>query len=77
MLMIIGSTFIYEIGVYILQVLELSINVEMLAFGTTLLIEVAYNTILTIILYPLMRMWGYRLEDVFKGKKMLTRYFGF
>ena len=75
MLMIIGSTCIYEIGVYILQVIELSINIEIISFSITLLIEVAYNTILTIILYPLMQMWGYRLEDLFKGKKMLTRYF--
>lgn len=77
MLMIIGCTCIYEIGIYILQIIELSINMEVLAFVTTLLIEIAYNTILTIIVYPLMRMWGYRLEDLFKGKKMLTRYFGF
>ena len=75
MLMIIGSTCIYEIGVYVLQVVELSINVETLEFLTTLLIETVYNTILTIILYPLMQKCGYRIEDLFKGNKMLTRYF--
>lgn len=75
MLIIIGSTCVYEIGVCMLQAIELSINVDMLVFFTTLLIEVAYNTILTIILYPLMQMCGYRIEDEFKSKKMLTRYF--
>ena len=75
MLIIIGSTCVYEIGVCILQAIKLSINVDLVAFFITLLIEVAYNTILTIILYPLMQKWGYKVEDEFKAKNMLTRYF--
>ena len=75
MLMIIGSTCIYEIGAYILQAMELSINADGVAFFSTLVIEVVYNMILSIILYPLMQRWGYRIEDIFKGKIMLTRYF--
>lgn len=75
MLMVIGSTCVFEIGTYILQIAQLSINVEILPFITTLLIEVLYNTILTIILYPIMQKLGYRIEDNFKGPKILTRYF--
>lgn len=75
MLMIIGSTCIYEIGVCILQVIELSIEIEIVQFLIKLLIEIMYNTILTIILYPIMQKLGYKIEDIFKGKKMLTRYF--
>ena len=44
-------------------------------FIITLLIEVIYNTILTIILYPLIQKIGYAIEDVFKGQTILTRYF--
>lgn len=75
MLMIMGSTCIFEIGNYILQMIELSIYVEIIPFLTTLWIEVVYNTILTIILYPMMQKLGYKIEDTFKGQKMLTRYF--
>ena len=76
MLMIIGSTCIYEIGTYILQAMELSIKADTAAFFKILLIEIIYNTILSIILYPVMHKCGYRIEDIFMGKKMLTRYFG-
>lgn len=75
MLMVIGSTCVFEIGSYILQVIELSIHVEIMPFVITLLIEVIYNTILTIILYPMIQTLGYKIEDIFKGQKILTRYF--
>lgn len=75
MLMVIGSTCLYEIGVYLLQMIELSIHVEILPFFITLLIEVLYNTLLTIILYPIIQKLGYIIEDIFKGQKILTRYF--
>lgn len=75
MLMVAGSTCVFEIGNYILQMIELSIYIEILPFITTLVIEVIYNTILTIILYPMIQKLGYRIEDLFKGQKVLTRYF--
>lgn len=75
MLMVAGSTAIFEIGNYILQMIELSINVEIIPFVITLIIEIIYNTILTIILYPIMQKVGYKIEDIFKGQKILTRYF--
>ena len=75
MLMITGSTCIYEIGIYIFQIVQLSINIQAVEFLIILLLEVLYNAILTIILYPIMQKIGYRIEDIFKGQKVLTRYF--
>lgn len=75
MLMVMGSTCIYEIGIYILQIIEQSIYIEIIPFLITLLIEVLYNTILIIILYPMMQKFGYKIEETFKGQKILTRYF--
>lgn len=75
MLMVIGSTCIFEIGTYILHIAQLSIYVEIIPFLITLLIEVIYNTILTIILYPIIQKLGYRIEDNFKAQQILTRYF--
>lgn len=75
MLMVIGSTLIYETGVYIFNIFRLEINVEVFSFIKILFIEVLYNTILVIILYPLIQKAGYALENMFKVKNILTRYF--
>lgn len=69
------STIIYEIGAYILNYAFLNINVEILAFTKILLIETLYNIILTIIIYPIMQLTGYDVEEQYKGSKILTRYF--
>lgn len=74
-LMIIGSTIIYELGMYIFNVVILDINIEIISFAKTLLIETIYNSILVIILYPLLQKAGYYLENTFKVKNILTRYF--
>lgn len=75
MLMIMGSTVIYELGIYIFQIAQLSINIESTAFLKILIIETIYNIILAIIFYPLMQKLGYKVEDIYKGNKILTRYF--
>lgn len=74
-LMVLGSTLIYEMGTYFIQIIRLSINVELISFITKLTIEALYNVILTIILYPIFQKAGYRIEDIFKANKILTRYF--
>lgn len=74
-LMVIGSTFIFEIGSYIIQIIEQSINIEVIEFTKILFVEAIYNAILTIIFYPLMQKLGYKIEETFKVQKILTRYF--
>lgn len=69
------STIIYEIGIYILNYIFLSINIEIIAFIKILLIETIYNIILTIIIYPIIQLTGYDVEEEYKGSKILTRYF--
>lgn len=75
MLMIAGSTIIYEVACYVFSIVTLNINIEMFSFIKILLIEVLYNLLLTIILYPLIQRLGHTLEETFKMKKILTRYF--
>ena len=75
MLMVIGSTCVFEIGVYILQVIQLSVHIEVSPFIKILLIETVYNAILTIIIYPIIQKCGYIIENNFKGQQILTRYF--
>ena len=68
-------TIIYEIAVYIMQYIVIGINLEIFQFIKTLLIEVIYNIIIIIILYPLMKFTGYEIENEIKGDRILTRYF--
>ena len=75
MAMVAMCTIIYEVGSYLLSYLILNINVEILAFIKILLIETIYNVILTIILYPIMQLTGYDVEEEYKGSKILTKYF--
>lgn len=75
MLMVMASTLLFELGSYIFSAIVIDTNIEILYLARNLLIEIIYNAILTIILYPLIQIIGYRIEDIFKGQKILTRYF--
>lgn len=75
MLMVAGCTIIYEAGGYIFHIFRLGISVEIISFVKVLLIEVIYNIIVSVIIYPLIRKLGYALENIFKTKNILTRYF--
>ena len=75
MLMVIGCTIIYEIGMYILRYALLSINVEIGSFIRILVAEVIFNILITIILYPLIQKTGHKIENEYKGNRILTRYF--
>ncbi len=73
--MVTGSTVIYELGQYIFQMLKWNTNFEILPFIKILIIEIIFNMVLVIILYPLIQKAGNYLEKVFKNKSILTRYF--
>ena len=75
MLMVIGSTLMFESISYFANTLIVGNLIELLAFIRILSIEILYNTLLTIILYPIIKKLGYKLEETFEDKKALTRYF--
>lgn len=75
MLMVIGSTGIYEVGMYILRYAILDSSIEILSFSKILVAEVAFNILITIVLYPLIQKTGHIIENEYKGSKILTRYF--
>lgn len=74
-IMIMSSTIIYEIGCYLFNMMTLGMNLEIISFIKTLLIETLYNIIITIIIYPIMQKLGHILEEIFKTRTILTRYF--
>lgn len=75
MLIVMGTTCVCEIISYILHIIAFGLNIEILRFLKIIFIEVVFNTILVIIIYPILRIFGDKVEKVFSEKKILTRYF--
>lgn len=73
--MVAGATFIYELGSYFLNSLIIEFEREFLYFFKIVFIEIIYNILLSIILYPLIQKLGYSIDRVFKKNNILTRYF--
>lgn len=68
-------TIFYEVATYIFNIIIFKINIEILAFIKILAIELLYNILIIIILYPLIKNIGNQIESEIKGDKILTRYF--
>lgn len=69
------GTFLYELGYYFLSMWKLSINVEIVQFMKIVWVEVLFNSILTIILYPVIQKVGTLISDIFNKKSFLSTYF--
>ena len=68
-------TIIYEIILYFMQYMVMEINIEIVQFIKMLSIEVIYNVLLIIILYPMIQRIGFSIQDLFKENRILTRYY--
>lgn len=75
MIMIALSTVVFEVGLYFLNFLMYHFDPEILEFVKILLIECLYNLLIATILYPFLHKIGYKIEEEYKGNKILTRYF--
>ena len=75
LVMVMIATVVFETGEYIIGYFINRGYLEIGPFIQILLIECVYNSILTIILYPLIRNFGNKMETEYKGNKILTRYF--
>ena len=76
MLMIMALTGAYELGVYFFEVIFNGIQLEFFCFLKILIVEIIYNGILSIILYPILRIFGDYIESELKMKKIIgIKYF--
>lgn len=75
MSMVLGSTIIFEVVAYIINYIIYTNSVEIWKFIQILVIEIIYNIMITIIVYPLLQKFGYFIENEYKGSRILTRYF--
>lgn len=75
MFMVFGATIFFEVISYFINYILYSVNIEILSFIKILVIEVIYNILITIIIYPLIQKFGYYIENEYKKNRILTRYF--
>jgi len=73
--MVVLATFTYEMGIVVLNLFINEAQINMWYVIKTLIIELIFNSIITIIIYPIIIRFGYRIEENFKENKILTRYF--
>ncbi len=74
-LMVFITTIIFEVLKYLIRYIFIDINIEIIYFIEILAIEVLFNVLITIIIYPIIQKAGYYIENTYKGNKILTRYF--
>src|SRR5574344_1195642 len=75
MLMVVAATAMFEIAAYIFGIARNGGIAEPIGFIKTLIIEIFFNSLLTILLYPIIKKLGYKLENIYEEKVMLTRFF--
>ena len=69
-----GSTVVYELLNYIYGSISNNVALELFGFFKILVVEVLFNILITIILYPLIKSAGNVVERIFKTQKITTGY---
>lgn len=73
--MSLATTFLCELISYIYQIILLGLSIEILAFIKIILIELLFNSMIIIIIYPIIEKTGALLEKIFTEDKILTKYY--
>lgn len=73
MLMVGFSTLIGETIYLILQIIQ-GLQLEPMYFLKVVIIEIIYNALLTIVLYPIMQKFGSMIEEDFADNKTFIKY---
>ena len=69
------STLICEIISYILQIILFSMSIDVWPFIKIIVLEIVFNSLIIMIMYPIIEKMGILLEKIFTKDKVLTRYY--
>lgn len=73
--MVLSSSIIYEVILYMLKVIILDTTVEILPFIKILLIETVFNLMVTIVIYTKFQKFGEYIQEVYTKDKNFMKYF--
>ena len=68
-------TFGYELVNMFYIIVRNGLNFNIFIFLIMIIVEVLFNVLLVMIFYPLIKKIGHYFEEVFKVKRILTRYY--
>lgn len=68
-------TFGYELVNMFYIIVRNGLNFNIFIFLVMIIVEVLFNVLLVMIFYPLIKKIGHYFEEVFKVKRVLTRYY--
>ena len=68
-------TFGYELVNMFYIIVRNGLNFNIFIFLIMIVVEVLFNVLLVMIFYPLIKKIGHYFEEVFKVKRVLTRYY--
>lgn len=74
-LMAAATAFLCELISYIYQIIIFNLSIEVFAFLKIILIEILFNSMIIIIIYPIIQKSGILLERIFTEDRVLTRYY--
>ena len=69
------TTFLCELIYYIFEMILFKISLEIGCFIKIILIEILFNSMIIIIIYPIIEKFGTILEKIFTENKILTKYY--
>ena len=75
MVMSLVATLVCETISYILQIITFKLSIEVVPFIKILLLEELFNLMIIIIIYPIIKKTGTKLESIYSKDKILTRYY--
>ena len=65
----------YELLQMFYSIIRAGLNFNILMYVVMIIVEVLFNVLLTMIFYPLIKKIGHYFEEIFKVKRVLTRYY--
>lgn len=75
MTMVFTSSIIYELIIYLLRILICDVQIELIPFFKILIVEIIYNIIITIIIYPKFQTFGNYIQNTYTEDKTFIKYF--
>lgn len=68
-------TVIFEFVKYLLRLIILSFDIEILEFLKIVAIQATFNMLILMVIYPLFKYSGELINEIYNKKNILTRYF--
>lgn len=64
-------TITYNITIYLLNIIVTDINIELMQFIKVVFIEILYNSLIIILIYPILKKKTEKIQEIFEFKNIL------